>query len=478
MHDGVTGSEHRRRELLRRGLLSMGMLATGRLWLGCGRSVLDVTAEPPRDRAGARDRDAPARANPSPVARPPVATRNPPPERPRRPDGGRAGSSAPDPTDEDAGTPPDATTQPPPPAGPRSILSRLGPLGAPDANGLRLPAGFTSRVVARSSQQVVAGSSYVWHPAPDGGATFATLDGGFVYVSNCEATPGGVGALRFDAAGQVVGAYPILQGSSYNCAGGPTPWRTWLSCEEVPFGRVWECDPLGVEAAVQRPALGLFCHEAAAVDPVHMQLYLTEDQFDGRLYRFTSRAVDTSGRPDLEAGRLEVAKVAGVLEGAVSWHAVPDPSGALMATRYQVPGSTAFSGGEGIWHHAGVIYFATKIDNRVWAYDVRSQRLTLLYDLATADVAILAGVDNVTVSPAGDVLVAEDGDDMQIVAIAPDGIPFPLLQLTGHDASEITGPAFDPSGTRLYFSSQRGATGFAVDGVTFEVSGRFFEPAE
>ena len=79
-------------------------------------------------------------------------------------------------------------------------------------------------------------------------------------------------------------------------------------------------------------------------------------------------------------------------------------------------------------------------------------------------------------SPAGDVLVAEDGGNMEIVAISADGVVAPLLQVTGQDGSEITGPVFAPTLDRLYFSSQRGTSGFitGVDGVTYEVSGPFF----
>jgi hypothetical protein len=81
------------------------------------------------------------------------------------------------------------------------------------------------------------------------------------------------------------------------------------------------------------------------------------------------------------------------------------------------------------------------------------------------------------VSPAGDILVAEDGGDMQIVAISADDTLVPLVQVTGQDLSEITGPAFDPSLQRLYFSSQRGANGLDIlgmSGITYEVSGPFF----
>jgi secreted PhoX family phosphatase len=354
------------------------------------------------------------------------------------------------------------------------VLAELGPLRDADEHGLRLPAGFRSRIVARTGQPVTAQSSYVWHPAPDGGATFAMLDGGFVYVSNCEYHPGGAGALRFDAEGNVVDAYAILEGTRRNCAGGPTPWGTWLSCEEVADGRVFECDPRGVEPAVPRLALGQFNHEAAAVDPVRMQIYLTEDEPNGRLYRFTPSALDTSGRPVLDRGVLEVAAVDRV-EGPVRWLAIADPSGIMLPTRLQADASTPFNGAEGIWHDAGVMYFATKGDNRVWALDLDAQVLTVIYDRTTSDHPILSGVDNVTVSPAGDVLVSEDtGGDMQVVGITPDGLPVALVQIVGHEGSEVTGPAFDPSGTRLYFSSQRGTAGVSEAGVTFEVTGRFF----
>jgi secreted PhoX family phosphatase len=137
-----------------------------------------------------------------------------------------------------------------------------------------------------------------------------------------------------------------------------------------------------------------------------------------------------------------------------------------------VPASTAFNGGEGIWYHAGTVYFTTKGDNRVWAYDAAAASLAILYDDDNYSPPPLTGVDNVTVTPGGYVLVAEDGGNMQIVAIAPGGEIGPVLQLIGHDSSEITGPALDPSGTRLYFSSQRGAGGGI--GVTFEVTGPFF----
>jgi hypothetical protein len=360
-----------------------------------------------------------------------------------------------------------------------SNIANLGPLLDPDENGLRLPAGFSSRVIARSGTMVEA-SGYVWHNAPDGGGVFTTGDGGWIYVSNSETfaevggeVRGGASAVRFASNGNIVDAYRILEGTDFNCAGGMTPWGTWLSCEETETGRVWECDPLGERDALVHPAMGVFEHEAAAVDAANRHVYLTEDVGDGRLYRFVYENAE-----DLSAGELQVAEVlGGGPEGAVEWRTVPDPSGVSEETRYQVPASTEFDGGEGIWLHERVIYFATKGDNRVWTYDTGTSMLTILYDAATSSTPILTGVDNLSVTPAGDVVVGEDGGDMQVVAISAAGPIVPLVQITGQDGSEVTGPVFGPSLQRLYFSSQRGTEGtelLGMSGITYEVSGPFF----
>jgi secreted PhoX family phosphatase len=303
-------------------------------------------------------------------------------------------------------------------------------------------------------------------------ACFPADDGGWILVSNSEVLTGGASAIRFGADAEPHAAYRILDGTTQNCSGGGTPWGTWLSCEEVMGGLVWECDPAGKRRALSRPAMGTFKHEAAAVDPNGRTIYLTEDLVDGRLYRFTP----TRWR-DLSEGLLEVATVA--TDGAVSWSQLPDPAARRMPARQQVRGSTAFKRAEGIWHDDGVIYIATTADHRVHAYNIDEGRLEVIYDGLASRAAPLLRVDQLTANRAGEVFVCEDiaTEEIDIGVIDRQGRVSRFLSATGpiHDGSELTGVTFDPSGTRMYFSSQRafGKGGSPGTGAIYEVSGPF-----
>jgi LPXTG-motif cell wall-anchored protein len=371
-----------------------------------------------------------------------------------------------------------------------------GPLSStPDANGLLLPQGFTSRIVAVAGRPV-GPSGYPWHVFPDGGTVLPAEDGGWFYVGNSEVfTPGGGGAsaIRFGPDSEIMDAYRLLAGTTANCSGGPTPWGTWLSGEEQPRGQVYECDPavpLSGNTNV-RPALGTFSHEAVTVDPDRGVLYMTEDDLledlidnrtgegqstSGGYYRFTPDAY-----PDLSSGKLEAATLPTENGGPVTWVEI-DPARPISSTQPDAQprpgGTTQFAGSEGCWYDRGHVYFTSKVRDVVWDHDIVADRITLLYDSADfGDDAPLSGVDNIIVARSGDLFVCEDGGNMELVLIAAgtrDVAPFARLPDHPSRITEVAGPGFSPDGSRLYFSSRSwGPEGPTAPGTTFEITGPF-----
>ena len=127
---------------------------------------------------------------------------------------------------------------------------------------------------------------------------------------------------------------------------------------------------------------------------------------------------------------------------------------------------TGFQRGEGAWYHGGKVYFATTATNEIWEYDIQNNTCKTLYKGKGA----LTDPDNVTVSNSGLVMAAEDSGNMEICGISKNGKAFPILRVPKHKRSELTGPAFNSAGDRLYFSSQNGK---GKGSITFEVTGPF-----
>ncbi|HTO01497.1 MAG TPA: alkaline phosphatase PhoX, partial [Microthrixaceae bacterium] len=338
---------------------------------------------------------------------------------------------------------------------------------------VRVLPGFTSRIIATAGQKV-ARTGFEFRAFPDGAATFVdhAVPGGWYLAVNHEIPgAGGVSSIRFAPDGTIVDAFSICAGTSLNCAGGATPWGTWLTGEEFDWGHIWECDPTGAKRAIRRRGMGAFCHEAAAVASDD-RVYLTEDRKDGGFYRFTPT---TPG--DLSKGLLEIA-TGEKTKGPVTWVKVPnaDPLVGGTLCRHQVRKTMSFNGGEGIATQGDIVWFSTKGDDRIWQYDLNTETVELRYQAGGG--SELSGVDNLWIDTrSGALFVGEDGDDMEVIMLRPDNTVLPVVQLPGQDVSEITGPCFSPDGQRLYFSSQRGPAGDLglPLGVTYEVTGPFDE---
>jgi len=325
---------------------------------------------------------------------------------------------------------------------------------------------------------------------------------------------GGCTNLTFDTrAGRFVQSVASLCGTVKNCAGGSTPWNSWLTCEEtvlgpgdskdgqpLPFerehGYIFEVPADGPASPEPLTAMGRFVHEAVAVDPATGIVFETEDQSTAGFYRFIPHnpgRLAEGGKLEMmcAGGRSDLRK--GIAVGEVfdtTWVPIEEPTRAHspgtkdelgVYRQGKARGAATFARLEGCWYAAGKVYIVSTSGGQaecgqVFEYDTVEQTIRLIFESPSAKV--LDSPDTITVSPSGALVLCEDGDfvPQKMQGLTVDGRLFPFaannVVLDGakngfrddYRGEEWAGATFSPDGRWLYVNIQ-------TPGITFAITG-------
>ena len=416
-----------------------------------------------------------------------------------------------------------------------------GPLVLDPNRILDLPKGFSYRVISKAGERMQDG--LLVPGKHDGMAAFPGPQGKTILVRNHEVAPektkygpygernqllknladeqlydpgrrktpglGGTTTLVYDTRSQQLEKHFLsLAGTDRNCAGGATPWNSWISCEETVVRKEGSIEkdhgynfevPATYQTKLARPlalkAMGRFNHEAIAVDPRTSIAYQTEDRKDGLIYRYIP---DAPGKL-AAGGRLQSLAIKGsrsldtrnwglgprILVGqnfAVEWVDLKNTDSPSDDLRLQgfANGCARFACGEGMWYGQGSVFFTCTIggsgkSGQIWRLtpsafegtpDEKKNPGYLELFIEPNNPDRLANPDNIAVSPRGEVYLCEDNArNDHIVGVTQSGALFKFAKNAMND-SEFGGATFSPDGTTFFVNIQ-------TPGLTLAITGKW-----